>query len=140
MGILGFSFSKISSEKKPRKDQSEKITVKHEFDVTKITLNPLMAGNKETDISSATVNFSCKWTYGPSLGNITIEGGFILEPNDKNKKLFEDWKKTKKVPKDRAEEIFQIIISRTVLQAILIAKEIGLPPPIQLPKLDVKKN
>jgi len=140
MQLLGFGFTKFSSEKSSKSMKDKKIVVKHNFDVKSVSLTPVKAGNKAVDLHALTLNFKCSWDYSPSFGKIVVEGGFTAAPSKENKEIADSWKKNKRLPSKHSREVFEIIISRSILQAILLAKEMNLPSPIELPSIQFKKS
>ena len=54
------------------------------------------------------------------------------------KEAEKQWKKDKKIPKEIVEEMMSHILSKCNIEALLMSREINLPPPIPLPK--VKSN
>lgn len=140
MQLLGFGFTKFSSEKTPKNMKNKKIIVKHNFDIKDVILSPVKADGKPTKLDALTLKFECSWDYSPSFGKIIIEGGFTIGPNEENKEISKSWKKDKRLPRKHSEELLGIMIPRAILQAIVLAKEIGLPSPIEFPSVQFKKN
>lgn len=140
MQLLGFGFTRFSSEKTSKNMKNKKIVVKHNFDIKKISLSPVKAQGKATNLDALTLNFECNWDYSPSFGKIVIEGGFTIAPNTENKEIANAWKKNKKLSPKHSKTLLNIMIPRSILQAIVLAKEIGLPSPIEFPSLQFKKG
>ena len=63
-----------------------------------------------------------------------------VDETDKVKEIIDAWKNKKKIEADVMTPILNNILSKCNIQAILISKEIGLPPPVQLPKVQIKNN
>ena len=46
-----------------------------------------------------------------------------------------NWKKNKAVPKDTMNEILNVILMRCNVEALILSRDVNLPPPIPLPKI-----
>ena len=65
---------------------------------------------------------------------IKLEGSLLYENNDA-KKISEEWNKTRKMPNQVASHIHTAVMHTCVPEAVGIAKNLGLPPPIPLPQV-----
>ena len=80
-----------------------------------------------------TIDFQYTASYGP-VGMIKLEGILIYEDNDA-KKISLEWNETHKMPNPIASHIHTAIMHACVPEAVGIAKDLGLPPPIPLPQV-----
>ena len=69
---------------------------------------------------------------------IQVENEKINETKSPNKETITEKVQLKKIPKDIVQEIMSNVLSKCNIEALLMSREIGLPPPIPLPK--VKSN
>ena len=81
----------------------------------------------------ATIDFQYTASYGP-VGMIKLEGSLIYKAEDA-KKIADDWKKTRKMPNQIASQIHTAVMHACVPEAVGIAKDLSLPPPIPLPQV-----
>ena len=81
----------------------------------------------------ANIDFQYTASYGP-VGMIKLEGLLIYE-NEDAKKIADEWKKTRKMPNQIASHIHTAVMHACVPEAVGIAKDLGLPPPIPLPQV-----
>lgn len=81
----------------------------------------------------ATIDFQYTASYGP-VGMIKLEGSLIYKAEDA-KKIADDWKKTHKMPNQIASQIHTAVMHACVPEAVGIAKDLSLPPPIPLPQV-----
>ena len=81
----------------------------------------------------ATIYFQYTASYGP-VGMIKLEGSLIYE-NDDAKKISKEWNDTRKMPDQLASQIHTAVMHACVPEAVGIAKDLGLPPPIPLPQV-----
>ncbi len=72
---------------------------------------------------------------------IKLEGSLTYE-DDNARKIAIDWKNTRKMPDKIASQIHTVVMHGCVPEAVGIAKDLGLPPPIPLPqvRLDAKSK
>lgn len=85
---------------------------------------------KELSTSEATVEFRYTATYGP-IGIIRIEGNMVYTCDAKA--FEEQWRTTSQMTPEVASEIHSTVMRACVPQAVGIAKDLQLPPPIPLP-------
>jgi hypothetical protein len=81
----------------------------------------------------ARVDFQYTASYGV-VGMIKIEGSLVYVGNDA-KKLVNDWNDTHKMPNEIAGGIHTAVMHACVPEAVGIAKDLHLPPPIPLPQV-----
>lgn len=134
MQIIGFSFEKISGERKaPAKG---KLEVKSNIDLKDVTETKLSALGKDG------VNFSFKFSinYEPKVAEIVMEGHIIaIFEKNKNKEIVKKWK-AKKLADDVRIPIYNYILSKCNLKALQIEEEFALPPHIPMPKISATDN
>lgn len=133
MNIIGFNFTKIKAEKLKQLESNVKInnnikikSIEKE-DVTFI---------KEKDSFKLEFEFSLE--FEPKVAELSLEGFilFIIDKKD-SKDLLNQWK-TKKLPEEIRNPIYNLIFTKCNLKAFQIEEEISLPPHIPLPKLQQK--
>ena len=86
----------------------------------------------------ATIDFQYTASYGP-VGMIKLEGSLVYE-NDDSKKIAKEWNDTRKMPDQVASQIHTAVMHACVPEAVGIAKDLGLPPPIPLPQVRLGAN
>jgi len=85
---------------------------------------------REQSPQEAVVEFRYTATYGP-IGVIRIEGNMVFQCDAK---AFEaQWRSTNQMSPENASEIHSTVMRVCVPQAVGIAKDLQLPPPIPLP-------
>jgi len=107
-----------------RNQKPKQIRIDHNSQVTQIQ-------NKSNN--QATVEFQYTASYG-AVGMIKIEGSLIYE-NDDARKITKEWLDTRKMPNQVASHIHTAVMHACVPEAVGIAKDLGLPPPIPLPQV-----
>lgn len=134
MAIVGFSFTKILAKKTaPLKGK------------VSITNNIMLSGIEDANLSMAKekkglrIKFSFESTYEPRIGLLHFEGEVItLEDAKKADEIMKDWEKKKSLPKEIVAPMLNHILEKSNIQALIMSRDLGLPSPIQLPKVNVK--
>ncbi len=136
MTILGTNFTKISVEKIGV--AKGKVSISNNVSIEKVEPTEVAIGSSKQSAIRFGFEFIAK--YEPKVGNIVLNGDIVMmEKADKVKAITEEWKKTKKVPKEVMAPILNNVLTKCNIEALILSREIGLPPPIQLPRVTVKK-
>lgn len=136
MTIVGFNFSGISVERKEM--VNEKINISNNVAITNIEKTDLAFGTSKQN--AIKFNFKFDTTYTPDIGSIRLTGDVIYLAEDKKvKELLEQWKKSKKIDQMITEVILNAILSKCNIEALLLSKEVNLPPPLPMPKVQKKE-
>lgn len=99
----------------------------------RINHNSTITQIHDIKIKQATIDFQYTASYGP-VGMIKLEGSLTYE-DDNARKIAIDWKNTRKMPNKIASQIHTVVMHGCVPEAVGIAKDLGLPPPIPLPQV-----
>ena len=91
----------------------------------------------ERNDREANVDFRFTATYS-GIGVIKIEGTMIYEGDAPA--LARQWAEKKRMPDDVASEIHTTIMNNCLPEAVIIARDIRLPPPIPLPQVNIRKG
>ncbi len=135
MSVVGLQFSKITVEKfGPVKG---KVSVNNNVVVKDVEKTDLSVGASKQGALKFHFEFSAN--YEPKVANITLIGFLtFFEKPEQVKAIADSWKKDKKIPKDVMSSVLNTILSRCNIEALIFAREVNLPPPIPLPKVQVK--
>lgn len=135
MTVISFNFTKINAER--IKGIKGKLNISNNVSIKEVKSFDLKLGkNNEKALK---FDFKFEAVYDPKIGNIELLGQIVyLGKEEIIKEAEKQWKKDKKIPKELVEEIMSNILSKCNIEALLMSREIGLPPPIPLPK--VKSN
>lgn len=107
-----------------RNERPKQVRIDHNSTVTQFTI--------ETE-NQATIDFQYTASYGP-VGMIKLEGSLLYDSDDA-KKVSKEWNETRKMPNQVAGHIHTAVMHACVPEAVSIAKDLGLPPPIPLPQV-----
>ncbi len=99
----------------------------------RIDHNSTVSNISDIKDNQATIGFQYTASYGP-VGMIKLEGSLLYESDDA-KKISSEWNKTRKMPNQIASHIHTAVMHACVPEAVSIAKDLGLPPPIPLPQV-----
>ena len=133
MAILGINFTKIEAERKaPLKG---KISINNNIAIKEVKKQDFKIQSQE----SVKVDFEFVAKYDPNMGHITITGDTVLvNPPEKTKEILDLWKKDKKLPDDVLSVVMNNLLTKCNIEAIIIGREVGLPPTLNMPKVKVK--
>ncbi|TLZ73060.1 MAG: hypothetical protein E6K14_06045 [Methanobacteriota archaeon] len=88
----------------------------------------------------ASVDFRFTANYHASeavVGLIQIEGSLLWEGDAKA--LAKGWSAGGQMPPDVAQEIHTVIMTNCIPEAVLLARELRLPPPIPIPQVNIQQ-
>jgi len=137
MGIVGFSYAKLSGEK--NKPVKGKISVNHNITVLDFEEQKLSIGSDKEKAFKVDFEFGVK--YDPEVGNIVINAEVVAVGNKKQvDAALKKWKKDKKLEAELMAPLFEYALKKCRIKALFIAEEINLPAPFQLPNISVKTD
>jgi hypothetical protein len=129
MGVIGFSFSKMHIEKKA--PASGKIDINNNISIMNVEETSMNLGTAKQKGVKFSFEFTSK--YEPKVGEMLFAGEILyLGEAKKHDEILKGWKKEKKVPKEVMRDILNTILMRCNIEAMLLSREINLPPPIPL--------
>ena len=135
MALIGFHFNKMLAEKK--KTVTGKINVNSNINITKVKEAKVNMGKSKQ--SGAEFNFLFKTNYTPEVATLELEGAVVyLGAQDKVSQILKQWEKEQKIPADVLEEIYNYLLSRCNVQALILGRDMQLPPHLPLPKVKGK--
>lgn len=131
MTIVGFNFSKLFAQQKKAAKGNLKIG-------TNVKIESVVKTNLAIGKDRATVKLSFTYNvvYDPDIGNLELQGDVLFMQEAKViEELLTEWEKKKSLPKKFSSAIVTQIMQKCTIQALIMTKDIGLPPPIPLPKV-----
>ena len=137
MTIVGLQLSRINVEKHaPAKG---KISVNNNVAVKDVEKTDLTFGTSKQDALKFTFEF--KAAYEPKIATMTFEGTVTyFDTPAVIDSIQKGWKKDKKVPSEVMTPVLNSILTRCNVEALLLSREINLPPPIPLPRVKVNNK
>jgi len=129
MSIAKFEIKSIDAERfTSSQNRKKNVRIDHNSSVTKI---------KQITKDSFDIYFRFTANY-KSIGRIELEGRLMIKdaPSD----LASKWRDKNEMPNEIANQVHSAIIQNCIPKSVLIAREVQLPPPIPMPKVNVPKN
>ena len=135
MPIVGVNFTKIHAERSGSLDG--KININNNVSLKDVKRADIDLGKSK----QASLRFEFEFTakYEPKSGEILLTGDVLMIDNEQAVADIEaGWKKSKTIPKELTATLMNSILNKCNVEAIILSRDIGLPSPIPLPKLDNK--
>ncbi|MBI4148488.1 hypothetical protein HY490_04315 [Candidatus Woesearchaeota archaeon] len=135
MTVIGIQFDKIQLEKfAPAKG---KVSVNNNVAVKDVDKVEIAFGNTKQEVLK--FDFEFKANYDPKIAELTFIGSLTyFDKKEKVTELAAGWKKDKKIPKEIMNPILNSILSKCNIEALVLSREVNLPPPIPMPKVNLK--
>jgi len=128
MSVVAFNFTKIAGER--RQPEQGKLSVNNQTKLLSIKESPL--GSQKALLFT----FEHVTEYEPKLATITMVGEVLVLSNEAEiKETLELFSKQKPINKVLTEKVFNNILTRVSLQALLMARDLNLPAPFRLPSV-----
>ncbi|MFE3846065.1 hypothetical protein ACFL1L_04310 [Thermoplasmatota archaeon] len=105
-------------------ERPQKIRIDHNSNITNM---------QDEKKGETLIDFQYTASYGP-VGVIKIEGSLVYIGEDANK-ISKEWRNTRKMPDQIASQFHTAVMHACVPEAVGIAKDLALPPPIPLPQV-----
>jgi hypothetical protein len=105
-------------------ERPQKIRIDHNSNITNM---------QDEKKGETTIEFQYTASYG-AVGVIKIEGSLMYIGEDANK-ISKEWRNTRKMPDQLASKFHTAVMHACVPEAVGIAKDLALPPPIPLPQV-----
>ncbi len=131
--IIGFSYKKFNVERKGI--PTGKINISNNIVIQNVEEKQLSLGGKERQ-EGLIFTFEFTSNYEPNIGSIALTGEIVYMEDPKVvKEISKNWKKDKKLPPDIMKGIMNNILTRCIVQALILSQDVNLPSPIPLPQL-----
>ncbi|MBI4141922.1 hypothetical protein HY484_03285 [Candidatus Woesearchaeota archaeon] len=135
MSVVGIQFNKIVIDKKnPAKG---KVNVNNNVAVKDVHKTDLTFGSAKQN--ALQFDFEFKVHYDPGIADLTFNGFLTyFEKPETIEEILKSWKKDKKIPKEVMTPVLNSILAKCNIEALLLSREVNLPPPMPMPKVDLK--
>jgi len=135
MAVLGVNFNKLHLEKTGT--VKGKINIRNNVIITNVEKGDLNIANTKQPLLKVAFEFTVH--YDPKIANLTLNGELLyLEKIEKVDELVKAWQKDKKLPKEVMAGLLTNIIQKANIEALILSREVGLPPPVQMPRVNIK--
>lgn len=133
MSVVNFRVKKLSGERtEMEKKDISTIDVSSNFMILSIK-----KGKDDRIGEYLLVNFRFNVRYKPDLGKIDLDG-FLWYTDPNLKKIVTEKEGKIELKSDAVREISNAILRDSILESVYIARTLGLPIPVNLPKVNVK--
>lgn len=137
MTVISFNFTKINAEKK--EGARGKVNIANNISIKDVQSMDLKLGKASDKALKFVFTYEAK--YEPEIGSVELNGELVWLSNDaKVKEVEKEWKKNKKLGKEVVEEVMTNILTKCNIEAIVMSREINLPPPVPMPKVKTKEE
>lgn len=135
MSVVGLTFSRITAERGT--GDKGQIKIGNKVGIEDVVESSISLGTQSQ--KGLKFLFTYASTYEPDFGSIEFKGSLIyLDEPKQIKEIMQGWQKGKELPAEVLKETMNAIINRCNIQALLLSREINLPPPVPLPKVNVE--
>ena len=135
MTIAGVQFDKIVVDR--MNTPQGKMSVKNNIVLKDLEKKEFSVGSTKQNMLLFKFEFTAD--YEPKIAKITLNGTTTyIEKDAKIDEIVKGWKKDKKIPKELMTPLLNNILNKCNVEALILAREVNLPPPIQLPKVTVQ--
>ena len=132
MAIVGFNFTKIHAEKKTAIKGN--VDIKNNVSIKNVESTELSIGSSKEKALKFVFHFSSEYT--PDIGGMLFSGDIVtLNEPAKQDEILKNWKKNKQIPKEIMGEILNTVLMRCNVEALMLSRDVNLPPPIPMPKV-----
>jgi hypothetical protein len=136
MAIVGFDLNKIMVERTG--NLSGEIKINNNVSVKEI--DKISVPIKREDQEGLRFGFEFTSNYEPKIGNVIIRGNVVVVENKKKAEdILKQWKKDKKAESDVMTAVLNIVLEKCNIEALILSRDVNLPPSIPLPKVKPKK-
>lgn len=133
MAVIGFNFTKIAAQKLSNK--TGKVQVNNNIAIKSIEQSNFSGDEKRKAIR---VVFRYDGVYEPKIAHLQFEGDVILLMENKEaEELVKGWEE-KKAPVKSLSSAMNHVLERCNIEGVILARDMNLPSPIPLPKVNEK--
>lgn len=135
MTVIGFNFNKILVERLGTK--KGKLTISNNVGITEVGEAKVPFGNEKTKCIKVDFKFESK--YEPSVAQLLFEGDILyMLPTELAEKAIKEWTEKRTILEEVVQPVMNAILNRSNIEALILSRELNLPSPIPLPKVNVK--
>lgn len=138
MAIIGFGFKKISIARD--KPASGKVNINHNAKIDSVEEAKFKLGTGQQQ-EALRVTFTFTADYAPEIANINLQGELLwVDKPEQVKSSLDMWSKKKELPSEALVPIYNTVLQRSIMQSLLLTKEMNLPPPIRMPRIKTENT
>ncbi|MFQ5892015.1 MAG: hypothetical protein ACE5HW_04400 [Candidatus Methanofastidiosia archaeon] len=131
MPVIGVRIDKIEAQRNPQIKAEGAIRIAPLPRILAIQENQMQGTTGRINVLEAAFEYTAN--YDPALGNITTQGTVIFQAGEKERKdALRQWQEERKLPQNLGQEIMFAMTQRAFLILMNMAREVGLPSPMQV--------
>jgi hypothetical protein len=135
MPIITVTYDKLLAQRLG--ESKGKLNINNNITIKDILKSELSVGTAKQETLRFQFEFITK--YEPNFAEIVISGDVIYLASPQTvEAVLKDWKKDKTAPKDITSEVINNLLTRCNIQALILSRDMNLPSPIPLPKVQAK--
>ena len=135
MTLVGFHYTKISAEKK--KAITGKVNASNNLVLDKVQEAKLSGSASQKGIE---FTFKFMVVFEPGIGTVELQGKVVyMGTPAKVKESLDKWTKDKNLSPEILEEVYNSLLHRCNIEALLLSKEMQMPSHLPMPKVKQKK-
>ena len=133
MSIVTINFASIKADRAG--NVNGKININNNVMFTEVKAIDINLGSGQQPGLLLKFKYVCQ--YEPKIGSITLEGDVVaMEKQEIVKEAAAAWEKNKKIDPDLSRTVLGQVLTRCSVQAIILSRDLGLPAPVPLPKIE----
>ncbi len=134
MAVVGFNFTKMIGEKNG--EPTKKLSIDRSVNIQSVEETQLNVGTQKQQ--AMVVSFVYAVTY-TGLGKVELQGNLLyIAHEQKLADAVAYWKKNSTLPVDVMNPVLHSVFTRCNVQALIMSRDLALPPPFALPSPRMK--
>lgn len=134
MAVVGFNFTKMIGEKNG--EPTKKLSIDRSVNMQSVEETQLNVGTQKQQ--AIIVSFVYAVTY-TGIGKLELHGNLLyIAPEQMLSEAVAHWKKNSTLPVDVMNPVLHSVFTRCNVQALIMSRDLALPPPFALPSPRVK--
>ncbi len=137
MAVIGFDLNKIMVERTG--NVAGEIKINNNVAIKEI--DKIGIPIKRDDQEGLRFGFEFTSSYEPKMGKVIIRGNIVVVENKKKAEdILKQWKKDKKAESDVMTSVLNMVLEKCNIEALILSRDVNLPPSIPLPKVKPKEK
>ena len=137
MAVIGFDLNKIMVERTG--NVAGEIKINNNVAIKEI--DKIGIPIKRDDQEGLRFGFEFTSSYEPKMGKVIIRGNIVVVENKKKAEdILKQWKKDKKAESDVMTAVLNMVLEKCNIEALILSRDVNLPPSIPLPKVKPKEK
>lgn len=137
MGVIGLVINKIVLERMA--PLVGKVNINNNAAIKQIEKTDIMMGAKKQDALKFVFEF--KSDYEPNLAYIMLIGDVLwMDKQEQIEDIKKQWDASKKISPEIMTAVINTILARCTVEALILSRELNLPSPIPVPRIQINNE